>query len=60
MTKMRIVSVQLPQSIINGIDELVRRGAYPNRSEVIRSALREFLRRELPREVESPPDYLIK
>jgi len=60
MTKMRIVSVQLPQSIINGIDELVRRGSYPNRSEVIRSALREFLRRELPRDTGSVPDYLIK
>ncbi|NPA47800.1 MAG: type II toxin-antitoxin system ParD family antitoxin [Thermococci archaeon] len=60
MTKMRIVSVQLPQNIINGIDELVRRGSYPNRSEVIRSALREFLRRELPRDTTGVPDYLIK
>jgi Arc/MetJ-type ribon-helix-helix transcriptional regulator len=36
MSKMRIVSVQLPQGLINAMDQLVKRGVYPNRSEIIR------------------------
>lgn len=44
---MRIVSVKLPDQYIDAIDELVRRGRYTTRSEVIRTALREFFKREL-------------
>ncbi|MDV3103310.1 MULTISPECIES: ribbon-helix-helix domain-containing protein [Thermococcus] len=62
MPKMRIISVQLPQSYINAMDQLVRRGLYPNRSEVIRTALREFLKRELNSEIpeDEVPGYIIK
>lgn len=44
---MKIISVQLPQSLINAIDTLVKRGVYPNRSEAIRTAIRELIRKEL-------------
>ncbi|RLG86865.1 MAG: transcriptional regulator [Thermoprotei archaeon] len=44
---MRIVTVKMPEAYIEGIDELVRMGRYSSRSEVIRAAIRELLKREL-------------
>jgi len=44
---MRIVTVKMPESYIEAIDELVRMGRYSSRSEVIRAAVRELLKREL-------------
>ncbi|MCS7386142.1 MAG: ribbon-helix-helix domain-containing protein [archaeon GB-1867-005] len=44
---MRVISIRLPSVYIELIDELVRMGIYPSRSEVIRVALRDFLRREM-------------
>ncbi|BAD86459.1 hypothetical protein, conserved [Thermococcus kodakarensis KOD1] len=63
MSRMRIISVQLPQGLINAMDQLVKKGVYPNRSEVIREAIRELLKKELYRletEERSTPDYIIK
>ncbi|MDI3474310.1 MAG: antitoxin ParD1/3/4 [Thermococcaceae archaeon] len=63
MSKMKIISVQLPQGLINAMDQLVKKGIYPNRSEVIRAAIRELLRKELYRietEESSTPDYILK
>ncbi|WP_456367685.1 ribbon-helix-helix domain-containing protein [Thermococcus sp.] len=63
MSRMKIISVQLPQGLINAMDQLVKKGAYPNRSEIIREAIRELLKRELHRfenEEYSTPDYVIK
>jgi antitoxin ParD1/3/4 len=63
MARMRIISVQLPQGLINAMDQLVKKGVYPNRSEVIREAIRELLKKELHRfetEEHSTPDYVIK
>ncbi|WP_297521396.1 ribbon-helix-helix domain-containing protein [Thermococcus sp.] len=63
MAKMRIISVQLPQGLINAMDQLVRRGIYPNRSEIIREAIRELLKKELYQletEERSTPDYIMK
>ncbi|EEB73884.1 ribbon-helix-helix domain-containing protein [Thermococcus sp. AM4] len=62
MTKMRIISVQVPQSFVNAMDQLVRRGVYPNRSEVIRAALREFLKKEMSTKLQGDevPEYVIK
>ncbi|AFN03319.1 hypothetical protein PFC_01740 [Pyrococcus furiosus COM1] len=45
MSRMKIISVQLPQSLIHGLDALVKRGIYPNRSEAIRVAIRELLKK---------------
>ncbi len=39
--------MRLPEAYIELIDELVRTGIYPSRSEVIRIALRDFLRKEI-------------
>ncbi|MMZ66049.1 nickel responsive regulator [compost metagenome] len=44
---MRIVTVKMPEVYIDGIDELVRAGRYSSRSEAIRVAVRELLKREL-------------
>lgn len=44
---MRIVTVKMPETYIEAIDELIRMGRYSSRSEVIRSAIRELLRKEL-------------
>ena len=44
---MKLISVKLPEALIDGIDELVKRGVYPSRSAVMRTAVRDLLRREL-------------
>ncbi|MEM4717224.1 MAG: ribbon-helix-helix domain-containing protein [Desulfurococcaceae archaeon] len=45
--RLRIISVKLPEIYLEGIEELIRVGKYRNRSEVIRVALRDLLRKEL-------------
>ena len=45
--KMRLVTVHLPQSYIEGLEELVKDSIYPNRSEAIRVAIRDMLKNEL-------------
>ena len=48
MGKIRIVTVNIPESYIEAIEKLVgNEGLYPSRSELIRVAVREFLIREL-------------
>ncbi|MEB2836673.1 MAG: ribbon-helix-helix domain-containing protein [Desulfurococcales archaeon] len=44
---MRLVTVKMPEVYVEGIEELVRAGRYTSRSEAIRVAVRELLRREL-------------
>ncbi len=44
---MRLITVKMPEMYVKGIDELVRAGRYSSRSEVIRIAVRELLKREL-------------
>ncbi|MFX0162823.1 MAG: ribbon-helix-helix domain-containing protein [Candidatus Hodarchaeota archaeon] len=44
---MRLVTVHLPVELIEGLDFLVRSQRYPNRSEAIRSAIRDLLKEEL-------------
>lgn len=45
--RLKLVTVKMPELYIEGMDELVRIGKYRNRSEVIRVAIRELLRKEL-------------
>jgi len=45
--KLRLVTVKMPELYIEGIEELVKIGKYRNKSEVIRVAVRDLLRREL-------------
>ncbi|WP_440060271.1 ribbon-helix-helix domain-containing protein [Thermogladius sp. 4427co] len=44
---MRLVTVKMPEIYIEGIDELVKIGRYSSRSEVIRVAIRDLLKKEL-------------
>ncbi len=44
---MTLITVHIPEKFLKEIEKLVEEGYYPNRSEVIRIALRDFLRQEL-------------
>ncbi|NPA84969.1 MAG: ribbon-helix-helix protein, CopG family [Crenarchaeota archaeon] len=56
---MRLVTVKMPEAYVEAIDELVRRGRFTSRSEAIRVAIRELLRRELwIREMDEEEDEL--
>lgn len=44
---MQLIAVHLPEQIVLDIEELVKNGFYPNRSEAIRNAIRDLLKREL-------------
>jgi len=45
--RLRVVTVKLPESYIEGIDELAKMGRFASRSDAIRYAVRELLKREL-------------
>ncbi|MFZ8782461.1 MAG: ribbon-helix-helix domain-containing protein [Desulfurococcaceae archaeon] len=45
--RLRLITVKLPELYVEGIDELVKIGRYRNRSEVIRVAIRDLLKKEL-------------
>jgi antitoxin ParD1/3/4 len=40
---MVLVTVHIPKPVLEALDELVRRGIVPNRSEAIRQAVSEYL-----------------
>ena len=44
---MKLVTVKLPDALIEGLDELSRSGMYPSRSAAIRAAVRDMLKKEL-------------
>lgn len=44
---LRLVTVKLPEALIDGLDNLVQSGLYPSRSAAIRTAVRDMLKREL-------------
>ncbi|NHJ13634.1 MAG: ribbon-helix-helix protein, CopG family [Candidatus Thorarchaeota archaeon] len=55
---MKVVTICLPESYVDGLDELIGQSRYPNRSEVIRIAIRDLLVDELwggKRQVKSMP-----
>ncbi len=47
MTRMQIITINLPERYLQAIQSLQDIGIYPSRSEAIRTALREFLGEEL-------------
>ena len=47
---LKLVSVHLPEKYIELLEQLVEMGLYPSRSEAIRVAVRDLIRRELWRE----------
>lgn len=44
---MKTISVNIPAEFVKGLEELVKRDLYANRSEAIRVAVRELLKNEL-------------
>jgi Arc/MetJ-type ribon-helix-helix transcriptional regulator len=44
---MKLITVNLPEAYVNGIERLILEKLYPNRSEAIRIAVRDLLKREL-------------
>jgi antitoxin ParD1/3/4 len=44
---MKLVTVKLPEALIEGLDELTSSGMYPSRSAAIRAAVRDMLKKEL-------------
>ena len=44
---MKLVTVKLPDALVQGIDELIRAGMYPSRSALVRNAVRDLLKSEL-------------
>ena len=51
---MVLISIHLPKEIVKELDELVNRGRYPSRSEVIRVAVRDMLDEMLYRQQKQP------
>jgi len=47
IARMKLVTVKLPEIYVDGLDELVKIGRYSSRSEVIRVAIRDLLKKEL-------------
>lgn len=52
---MALISVHVPKRMLEELDELVRRGIYPNRSEAIRAAIRELLYKESLKPISKQP-----
>jgi len=48
------ITIHLPKEILNEIEELVRRGRYPSRAEVIRVAVRDMLDEMYARQQKQP------
>ncbi|RLE78881.1 MAG: CopG family transcriptional regulator [Thermoprotei archaeon] len=44
---MQLITVHLPKPLVEGLERLVELGHYPSRSEAIRVAIRDLLRKEL-------------
>ena len=44
---MQLVTVKMSDIYVKGLDKLVEIGMYPSRSEAIRVAIRDLLRKEL-------------
>jgi Arc/MetJ-type ribon-helix-helix transcriptional regulator len=47
--RMVLISVHLPKQMLEEIDELVKQGVFPSRSEAIRIAIRDLLYKERSR-----------
>ncbi len=44
---MRLITLHVPEQYVEGLEKLVASKLYPNRSEAIRIAIRDLLKREL-------------
>jgi len=46
MSRMKLVTVHMPESYIEGLKKLIEQGKYPTISEAVRTAVRRLLKRE--------------
>jgi len=46
-SRMKLITVKMPEIYVEGLDELVKTGRYSSRSEIIRVAIRDLLKKEL-------------
>ena len=44
---METVATKLPPTLVQGVDSLIRRGRYPNRSDLLRVAVRKLVEEEV-------------
>jgi len=44
---MKLVTVKLPDALVEGMDQLINSGMYPSRSAIVRTAVRDLLKNEL-------------
>ena len=56
MKKVKLITCHLPEAYLSGIEELVNLNVYPNRSEVIRVAIRDLLKEELTTLIRQSPE----
>ncbi|KKM15855.1 hypothetical protein LCGC14_1691820 [marine sediment metagenome] len=54
---MILISVNIPESYLNTLENLVTGGRFPNRAEAIRTAVRDFIKEEFYR-AKSEMDYI--
>ncbi|MHA1371138.1 MAG: ribbon-helix-helix domain-containing protein, partial [Promethearchaeota archaeon] len=47
MIKIKTISVNIPEAFVKGLEELVKKDMYANRSEAIRVSIRDLLIKEL-------------
>ncbi len=52
---MKLITVNLPEAYVNGIERLILEKLYPNRSEAIRIAVRDLLKKELWEQISPKP-----
>jgi len=45
--KMVLISVHVPKQMLEELDELVKKGIFPSRSEAIRIAIRDLIAKEV-------------
>jgi hypothetical protein len=53
---LKLITCHLPEAYLSGIEELVNMNVYPNRSEVIRVAIRDLLKEELSSLIRMKPE----
>ena len=40
---MRLISIKIPQALLEEVDKLVKHGLYPSRSSAVRAAVRDLV-----------------
>ncbi|MEF8771221.1 ribbon-helix-helix domain-containing protein [Halodesulfurarchaeum sp.] len=55
---MERVTLRIPEQQIEAVERMVETGKYPNRSEAIRSAVREMLEEDSTEQANSPRTYV--